>query len=208
MDIPPPEEPIRVAPSIATVRQAWLDAVRAGDAERVAALATDDVVVVHGNGRCIRGRKELKEDFVKGFEAFSIDQNVSNAEVVVRGAWGFEISEVESRLTSRRRGNPRSFHHRRRAQPAARGNMEGRARAWSASFTIALCNVGPRPAASARPPVPLAAILGGSDRKLDRHDPRMLPHTFPPEVRAQRTVLTIQVDTSHDGAPDPLCPVL
>ncbi|MGA2981688.1 MAG: SgcJ/EcaC family oxidoreductase [Terriglobales bacterium] len=85
--------------SIAAVRQAWLDAVKAGDAERLAALVTDDVVVVHGNGRCVRGRDELKVDFLRGFEAFSIEQNVSSVEIVIRGAWAIEIGEVESRLT-------------------------------------------------------------------------------------------------------------
>ena len=88
-----------VPSSITAVRQAWLDAVRAGDAERLAAMVTDDVVVVHGNGRCVRGRDELKADFLKGVEAFSTEQSVSAAEVVVRGRWAFEIAEVESRLT-------------------------------------------------------------------------------------------------------------
>jgi len=85
--------------SIAAVRQAWLDAVKAGDAERLAALVTDDVVVVHGNGRCVRGRDELKVDFLRGFEAFSIEQSVASVEIVIRGAWAFEICEIESRLT-------------------------------------------------------------------------------------------------------------
>jgi len=85
--------------SIAAVRQAWLDAVKAGDAERLAALVTDDVVVVHGNGRCVRGRDELKVDFLRAFEAFSIEQNASLVEIVIRAAWAFEICEVESRLT-------------------------------------------------------------------------------------------------------------
>ena len=55
-------------------------------------------MVVHANGRCVCGQEELKEDFLKGFEVCSIEQSVSNAEVVVRGTWAFEISEVESRL--------------------------------------------------------------------------------------------------------------
>ena len=96
--------------SIAAVRRAWLDAERAGDAERLAAMATDDVVVVHGNGRCIRGRDELKMDFLKGFEAFSIDQSVSAPEVVVRGRWAFEIAEVESRLTPHCGGDSTHVH--------------------------------------------------------------------------------------------------
>ena len=101
MDTFPQQETNPVVSSIAAVRQAWLDAVRAADAERLAAMVTDDVVVVHDNGRCVCGREELKEDFLKGFEAFSVEQDVSNAEVVVRGGWAFEISEVESRLTPR-----------------------------------------------------------------------------------------------------------
>jgi uncharacterized protein (TIGR02246 family) len=110
MDIFPQRETNSVASSIAAVRQAWLEAVKAGDAERFAALVTDDVVVVHGNGRSVRGREELKEDFLKGFEAFSIQQDVSNPEVVVRGQWVFEISEVESTLTPRCGGEATHVH--------------------------------------------------------------------------------------------------
>jgi uncharacterized protein (TIGR02246 family) len=96
-----------VASSITAIRQAWLDAVRAGDAERLAAMVTDDIVVVHGNGRCVRGRDEMKADFLKGFETFSIQQDVSSTEVIVRGRWAFEISEVRSTLTPRRGGESR-----------------------------------------------------------------------------------------------------
>ena len=77
MDTFPEPDINSTASSLAAVRQAWLDAVRVGDAERLAAMVTDDVVVVHGNGRCVRGRDELKADFLKGFEAFSIEQSVS-----------------------------------------------------------------------------------------------------------------------------------
>ena len=99
-----------VTSSVAAVRQAWLDAVRTGDVERLAAMVTDDVVVVHGNGRCVRGRDELKADFLKAFESFSIEQNVSSAEVVVRGTWAFEIAEVKSRLTPRCGGDSMQVH--------------------------------------------------------------------------------------------------
>lgn len=64
MDTFPDPDSNTVTSSIAAVRQAWLDAVRAGDAERLAAMVTDDVVVVHGNGRCVHGRDELKTDFL------------------------------------------------------------------------------------------------------------------------------------------------
>jgi uncharacterized protein (TIGR02246 family) len=110
VDIFPEPDGNTVTSSITAVRQAWLDAVRAGDVERLAAMVTNDVVVVHGNGRCVRGRDELKADFLKGFEAFSIEQNVSSVEVVVRGRWAFEISEVESWLTPRLGGESTHVH--------------------------------------------------------------------------------------------------
>jgi len=59
MDISPQQEASFVIASIAAVRQAWLEAVRAADAGRLAAMVTDDVVVVHGNGRCVRGRQQV-----------------------------------------------------------------------------------------------------------------------------------------------------
>jgi len=110
VDTFPPPDFNSVASSVAAVRQAWLDAVRAGDVERLGAMVTDDVVVVHGNGRCVRGRDELKADFRKGFESFSIEQNVSSAEVIVRSSWVFEIAEVESRLTPRCGGDSTQVH--------------------------------------------------------------------------------------------------
>lgn len=48
------------ASKIAAVREAWLAAVKAGDANRLAEMVTDDVVVVHGNGRCVGGKEEVK----------------------------------------------------------------------------------------------------------------------------------------------------
>lgn len=98
-----------IASSIATVREAWQDAVRKCDVEQLGRLVTDDVVVVHGNGRCVRGKDELTADFRKGFQASSIEQSVSSPEVVVRGHWAFEVSEVQSKLT-RQSGESTEVH--------------------------------------------------------------------------------------------------
>ena len=84
---------------IAALREAWIAAVKASDADRLSSMVTDDVVVVHGNGRCVCGKNELRADFLRGFEQFAIDQRVSSAEVIVRDKWAFEIGEVESTLT-------------------------------------------------------------------------------------------------------------
>lgn len=99
-----------VASSIAAVRQAWLAAVKAGDAEGLAAMVTDDIVVVHGNGGCVHGKDELSADFRSGFETCSMEQSISSAEVAVRGGWDFEVSEVESTLTPRAGGASTYIH--------------------------------------------------------------------------------------------------
>ncbi len=84
---------------IASFREAWLAAVRAADPDRLACMVTEDVVVVHGDGRSVRGRDEVKADFQMAFERFRIDQKVRNAETIGLGDWAFEIAEVESTLT-------------------------------------------------------------------------------------------------------------
>jgi len=84
---------------INTVREAWLAAVRSVSADQLVSLVTDDVVVVHGDGRCIGGKDELKADFLKAFESFRIHQKVLDPAITIRGDWAFEIARVESTLT-------------------------------------------------------------------------------------------------------------
>ena len=92
---------------ITALREAWLAAVRSADIGRLASLVADDVVIVHGDGRCIRGKNEFEDDFLKAFETFRIDQKVVDPEVVIRGDWAFEIGRVESILTPIRGGTTR-----------------------------------------------------------------------------------------------------
>jgi len=97
---------------IAALRQAWLAAVKASDADSLAQMLTEDVVVVHGNGRCVCGREAVRADFLEGFRRFAIDQKVSPTEVIVREKWAFEISEVESELTPIQGGQRVHAHSR------------------------------------------------------------------------------------------------
>jgi uncharacterized protein (TIGR02246 family) len=83
---------------IAGLREAWLAAVKARDANALAQMLTDDVVVVHGNGRCVCGKEAVRADFLEGFRRFVIEQTVSPTDLIVREKWAFEISEVESQL--------------------------------------------------------------------------------------------------------------
>ena len=84
---------------ITALREAWLAAVSSADVARLASLVTNDVVIVHGDDRCIRGKNEFEADFLKAFESFQIDQKVIDPEIKVRGGWAFEIARVESTLT-------------------------------------------------------------------------------------------------------------
>jgi uncharacterized protein (TIGR02246 family) len=96
--------------SISAVRQTWLDAIRAADVERLATLITDDIVVIHGTGRCVQGRDEFKMDLRNAFEAFFVEQNTSTAGLIVRGSWALEIADVETKLTPRTGEEQTVFH--------------------------------------------------------------------------------------------------
>ena len=90
---------------ITALREAWLEAVRSADISRLALLVADDVIIVHGDGRCIRGKDEFEDDFLKAFETFRIDQRVLDPEIKIRGNWALEIAKVESTLTPIRGGD-------------------------------------------------------------------------------------------------------
>jgi uncharacterized protein (TIGR02246 family) len=110
MGTTPDQDTVSAASSVEAVWHAWLDAIKTGDVEKLATLVTDDVVVVHGTGRCLRGRDELKMNFRSAFEAFSIEQNASTAGLVVRGNWALEIADIETKLTPRSGGERTLFH--------------------------------------------------------------------------------------------------
>jgi len=97
---------------IAALREAWLAAVKASNADSLAQMLTDDVVVVHGNGRCVCGREAVRSDFLEGFRRFAIEQKISPSEVIVVEKWAFEISEVESVLTPIQGGQQVHAHSR------------------------------------------------------------------------------------------------
>ena len=93
---------------VAELRRAWLNAVEIADADRLASRVTDDVVVVHGNGGILQGKVNFREDFLRGFAAFSIEQRTSPVEIVLHGRWAFDVAEVETCFTPRKGGEP---HH-------------------------------------------------------------------------------------------------
>lgn len=79
---------------IAAVRLALNQAVKGSDASRLVALATDDVVIVLHNGRCMSGKSEFERFFLRAFERWDLEGTVSSSELLVRDKWAIEIDEV------------------------------------------------------------------------------------------------------------------
>ena len=80
---------------IAAVRQALNQAVKDSDAGRLAALATDDVVAVLHNGRCMSGKSAFETFFLHAFERWDLEGTVSSSEVMVYDKWAIEIDKVQ-----------------------------------------------------------------------------------------------------------------
>ena len=80
---------------IAAVRHALNQAVKDSDASRLVALATNDVVVVLHNGRCMSGKSEFESFFLHAFERWDLEGTVLSSEVMVRDKWAIEIDEVQ-----------------------------------------------------------------------------------------------------------------
>lgn len=122
---------------IIALREAWLAAVRNADADRLASLVTDDVVIVQGDGRCVRGSNEVSADFRKGFESWSINQQVVDPEIAIRGNWAFENRQGRKHAYtySRRRGDSYGHNGAGCAAQATESNLEGGKGCWTAGLT-------------------------------------------------------------------------
>ncbi len=81
---------------VAAVRKAWVEAVVKEDVARLMTLATDDIVVVRGNGQCLRGKNELKSAFLQAFERFDVERTDVASEITFLHDWAIEIDEVRS----------------------------------------------------------------------------------------------------------------
>jgi uncharacterized protein (TIGR02246 family) len=89
---------------IAGVRQAWLQAVRDSDANRLTNFVTDDVVAVLKDGRCICGKGDLKVLLQHFFELFDVERKILSSQVVARDRLAIELDEMESTVTPMKSG--------------------------------------------------------------------------------------------------------
>ena len=97
---------------IGAVRAAWIAAVKDSDIDRLVALATDDVVVVHGDGRCVCGKEALRVELLKDFGLFDVDERDSSTEIMVHDKWALEFCEMDRTVMAIRGGTQVQAHSR------------------------------------------------------------------------------------------------
>ena len=85
---------------IAAVRAAWIRAVEASDINGLMALATDDIVVVRGNGRAAIGIDALRADLTHDFGLFDVEPRDSSTEIIVHDKWAIEFCEVDRMVST------------------------------------------------------------------------------------------------------------
>jgi uncharacterized protein (TIGR02246 family) len=104
-----PDEEIQ---EIRRVAVRWTEAVEAGDLERLGQLMTEDIVVIHGNGRLVCGKEAVMQDFARSLEDFSVRQRVESEETIVAGEWAFDRAKVRTTISSRKSCDTKQFDSR------------------------------------------------------------------------------------------------
>lgn len=97
---------------IRRVANRWTAAVEAGDIEVLGRLMTEDIVVIHGNGRLVCGKEAVMNDFARSLEDFSVQQTVEAEETIVAGEWAFDRSKVHTTISSRKSSATKQFDSR------------------------------------------------------------------------------------------------
>jgi uncharacterized protein (TIGR02246 family) len=109
MTTDPSDEEIQ---EIQRVAVRWTAAVEAGDLELLGRLMTEDIVVIHGNGRLVCGKEAVMKDFARSLEDFSVQQRVESEETIVAGEWALDRAMVHTTVSSRKGGDTKQFDSR------------------------------------------------------------------------------------------------
>jgi uncharacterized protein (TIGR02246 family) len=94
---------------IRRVEARWTAAVEAGDIQALGRLMTEDIVVIHGNGRMVCGKEAMMNDMARSLEDFSVRQTVESEETIVAGEWAFDRAKVHTVISSREGGETKQF---------------------------------------------------------------------------------------------------
>lgn len=95
---------------IAAVRAAWISAVKASDIDGLIALATDDIVVVHANGKTAIGIDALRANLTHDFGLFDVEPRDSSAQIIVHDSWAIEFCEVDRMVSAVKSGRRVQTH--------------------------------------------------------------------------------------------------
>ena len=95
---------------VRAVEQEWLAAMRAKNIDTLLNKVTDDIKVVHPNGKTVQGTHELRADFERFFRQFKLEQSVVTDETVIAGEWAFDMSAIRSKLVPLNGGDTRSIN--------------------------------------------------------------------------------------------------
>ena len=109
----------------------WTAAVSAGEIEKLEEMMTDDIIVIHGDGRLVCGKEPVISDFARSLQELSVQQTVKSDETVVAGEWAFDRATVHTAVRSRKSGDTRQFDSR--CVTILRKQIDGR---WRVARTI------------------------------------------------------------------------
>jgi len=90
----------------------WTAAVEACDIELLGRLMTEDIVVIHGNGRMVCGKEAVMNDCARSLEEFSVRQTVESEETIVAGEWAFDRAKVHTTISLRKSHDTRQSDSR------------------------------------------------------------------------------------------------
>lgn len=79
----------------------WMAALAVGDLAGLAGMMTDDVVVIHGDGRVLSGKGAVIGELAGTLARFRVEQVSESEETIVAGEWAFDRARVRTRVTAR-----------------------------------------------------------------------------------------------------------
>lgn len=89
---------------IAAVRAAWISAAKASDIDGLVALATDDIVVVNGDGKTAIGIDAVRANLTHDFGLFDVEPRDSSAQITIHDSWAIEFCEVDRMVSAVKSG--------------------------------------------------------------------------------------------------------
>lgn len=87
----------------------WTEALERSDLQELERLMARDIVVVHGDGRTVRGRQAVLAELTRSLESWYVRQRVAFEETIIAGDWAFDRSRVTTTLTPRAGGISRQI---------------------------------------------------------------------------------------------------